>query len=140
MSSTLAPLSLSPDVVRLPFSPSCIKKVKNLVSKENTRATLVSVGTDEVTSCVDATVTQAFDVKTQKDSSGEESDGGDTELDYDDDERASVLPDKEDEEAEYTAEGGMTSLATSDGDGTQPMQIPNPDEANDEETANTQEV
>ena len=41
MPSTSAPPSLSPDVQRLPFSLSCIKKVKNLVSKENTCAALV---------------------------------------------------------------------------------------------------
>ena len=67
--------------------------MKNLVSKENTRAPIVSIGTDEVTSHIDVAVTQAFEVKTQKDSSGEKSDSGDMELDYDDDERASVLPD-----------------------------------------------
>ena len=99
---------------------------------------LVSIGADEVASHIDAIATQALDVETQKDSSGEESDGGDTELDYNDDERASIIPDEEDEEADHTAEGGMTSLATSDGDGTQAIQILNPDEAIDEETANTQ--
>ena len=36
--------------------------------------------------------TQAFEVKTQKESFGEESDGGEIELDNEDDERASVLP------------------------------------------------
>ena len=54
------------NVERLPFCPSCIKKVKNLVSKENTHAALVSIGTDEVTSHINVIATQAFEVKTQK--------------------------------------------------------------------------
>ena len=60
------------------------------------------------------------------------------ELDYEDDERASVLPDEGDE-ADCTAEGGMTSLVASNGDGTQAILVSNPDEANDKEPANTQE-
>ena len=55
-----------------------------------------------------------------------------------DDEQASILPDEEDEDAEQTAEGGMASLATSEGDGTQALQISNSDEVIDEGTANTQ--
>ena len=97
------------------------------------------IGTDEVSSGIDVTATQAFEVKTQKDSSGEESDGSEMELDYEDDKRASVLPDEEDEEADRTAEGGMTSFVASNGDGTQAILVSNPDEANDEEPANTQE-
>ena len=97
------------------------------------------IGTDEVTSCIDVTAAQAFEVETQKDSSGEESDGGDTELDYNDNERASVLPDEEDEEVDHTAEGDMTSLVVSNGDGTQVILVSSPDEANNEEPANTQE-
>ena len=91
MTSTSAQLSHPPEVDRLPFFCNCVKQVKKLVSKENTSTALVLIGADEVASHIDATVTQAFDVETQKDSSGEESDSGDTELDYDD-ERASVLP------------------------------------------------
>ena len=58
--------------------------MQNFVSKENTNITLASIGADEVASRIDATTTQAFDVKTKKDSSDEESDGGDTDLDYGD--------------------------------------------------------
>ena len=54
------------------------------------------IGADEVASHIDATTTQAFDVET-KDSSDKESDGGDTDLDYGDDERVSVLSGEEDE-------------------------------------------
>ena len=61
------------------------------MSKENTNITLALIGADEVASCVDATTTQAFDVKMRKDSSDEESDGGDTDLDYDDDESLSTF-------------------------------------------------
>ena len=75
----------------------------------------------DVTSCINVTATQAFEIKTQKDSSGEESDGSEMELDCEDDERASVLPDEEGDEADHTAEGGMTSLVASDGDGMQAM-------------------
>ena len=61
------------------------------------------------------------------------------ELDYEDNERASVLPDEEGDEVDCTAEGGMTSLVASNCDGTQAILVLNPDEANDEEPANTQE-
>ena len=49
------------------------------------------IGADEVASHVNATTTQAFNVKMKKDSSDRESDGGDTDLDYGDDERVTVL-------------------------------------------------
>ena len=79
------------------------------MSKEKTHSTLVLISKDEAASHIKVTATQAFEVKTQEDSSGEESDGSDTQLDYED-----VLPDEGDEEADHTADGGMT-----DGDGTQ---------------------
>ena len=65
--STSAQLPLPPEVERMLFSPSCIWQVKNLVSNENTGIVLASIGADKVASCVNATTTQAFDVKTKKD-------------------------------------------------------------------------
>ena len=95
--------------------------------------TLVLISKDEAASCIKVTAAQAFE--TQKDSSGEESDSGDTMLDYKDKERASVLPNEEDEEADHTADGGIMV-----GDDTQTTQTLNPGEVDDEELANTQET
>ena len=86
------------------------------MSKENTNITLASIGADNVASHVDATTTQAFDVKMKKDSSNEESDGGDTDLDYGDDERVSVLSN---EEGEQTAKGDVVTPITTEGDDAQ---------------------
>ena len=58
---------------------------------------------------------QAFNGKTKKDSS----DGDDTGLDYGDEERASVLPNEEDEEDEETAEGDVVTPVITEGDGVQ---------------------
>ena len=55
----------------------------NLVLKENTGFALALIGADEVASCVDVTATQGFDVETRRDSCIKESDGGDSDLDYD---------------------------------------------------------
>ena len=95
---------------------------------------MVLIGKDEAVSHIKVDATQAFEVKTQKDSSGEESDGGNTELDEDDD-RASVLPDEEDEEADQTVDGSVRV-----GDDAQATQTSNPSEVDDEEQANTQET
>ena len=76
------------------LSPSCIRQVNNLVLKENTGIALALIGADEVASHINATATQVFDVETRGDSSVEESDGSDSDLDYGDDERTSVLPEK----------------------------------------------
>ena len=113
-----------------------MKRVKNLVLKENTNTTLALIGADEVASCIDATTTQAFDVKTKKDSSDEEYDSGETDLDYGDDERVSVLSDEEDEQ---TAKGDVVTLVTTEGDDAQATQTLNPDEAIGDDTAETQE-
>ena len=59
--------------------------------KENTNITLASIGADEVASHVDTMTTQAFDVEMKKDSSDNESDGGDTDQDYGDDESLSTF-------------------------------------------------
>ena len=79
--------------------------MKNLVSNENANITLTLIGADEVAPCIDAMTTQAFNVEMKKDSSDEESDGDDTDPDYGDDKRVSVLSDEEDEEGEQTAKG-----------------------------------
>ena len=65
--------------------------MKNLVLKENTNITLACIGAEEVASHVDAMTTQAFDVEMKKDSSDEESDGGDTDQDYGDDKSLSTF-------------------------------------------------
>ena len=57
-------------------------------------------------------------LKWKKDSSNEESDGDDTDLDYGGDERVSVLSDKEDEEGEQTAKGTIVTPITTEGDDT----------------------
>ena len=72
VTSSSAQLPPPLEAEKVPFSPSSIKQVKNLVSKENTNITLALIGADEVASHIDTT-TQAFDVKTKKDSSDEES-------------------------------------------------------------------
>ena len=77
VASTSAQLPPPLEVERIPFSPSCVRKVKILVLKENTGLTLASIGAEEVASHINATATQAFDVKMRRDSSIKESDGGD---------------------------------------------------------------
>ena len=109
------------------------------MSKENTNITLASIGADEVASHVNATTTQAFDTKMKKDSSNEESDGDDTDLDYGGDERVSVLSDKEDEEGEQTAKGAIVTPVTTEGDDAQATHTSNPGEAIGDDTAETQE-
>ena len=113
--------------------------MKNLVSKENTNITLASIGADEVAFHINATTTQAFNVEMKKDSSDEESDGGDTDLDYGDDERVSVLSNEEDEEDKQTAKGDVVTPVTTEGDDTQATQTLNPGKAISDDTAETQE-
>ena len=85
MTSTSAQLPPPLEVEKVLFSLSSVKQVKN------TNITLASIGADKVASHIDATTTQAFDVEMKKDSSNEESDGGDTDLDYGDDESLSTF-------------------------------------------------
>ena len=136
MTSTSAQLPPPPEAEKVPFSLSSIKPVKNLVSKENTNITLASIGADEVASHIDATTTQAFDVKMKKDSSDEESDGGDMDLDYSDNERVSVLSNEEDEQ---TAKDDVFTPVTTEGDDAQATQTLNPGKAISDDTAETQE-
>ena len=113
--------------------------MKNLVLKENTNITLALIGADKVASRIDALTMQAFDVKMKKDSSNKESDGDDTDPDYGNDERVSVLSDKEDEEGEQTAKGTVVTPVTTEGDDAQATQTLNPGEAISHDTAETQE-
>ena len=144
VTSTSAQLPPPLEAEKAPFSLSSIKQVKNLVSKENTNITLALIGADEVASCVDATTTQAFDVKMKKDSSNKEPDGGDTDLDYGDVERVSVLSDERvsvlsDEEDEQTAKSNIVTPVTTEGDDAQATQTSNPGKAIGDDTAETQE-
>ena len=97
------------------------------------------IGADEVASCINATTTQAFNVKMKKDSSDEESDGDDTDPDYGGNERVSVLSDEEDEEGEQTAKGNIATPVTTEGIDTQATQTLNPGKAIGDDTAETQE-
>ena len=124
---------------KAPFPLSSIKQVKNLVSKENTTITLALIGADEVASCINATTTQAFNAETKKDSSNEESDGDDPDLDYGGDMRVSVLSDEEDEEGEQAAKGTTVTPVTTEGDNARAAQTSNPGEAIGDDTAETQE-
>ena len=68
--------------------------MKNLVSKENTAATLTLIGVDEAASHINVTAAQGFDVEMEKDSSDEESDGVPSDQDLEDDEKVSLLSDR----------------------------------------------
>ena len=103
--------------------------------KENTHSTLLMIQKDEAASCIEEAATQAFKVETEKESSGEESDGGGMELDYEDDKKAVVLPD-EDEEANQTADDDIVKV----GEHVQVAQAPVSGDINDEEVTNTQET
>ena len=83
---------------QMTFLSQSMRQLKNLVLKENTAAALASIGVDEAAFHIDVTVAQEFDVKMEKDSSDEESDGVPFDQDLQDDEYVSLLSDKEDEE------------------------------------------
>ena len=68
--------------------------MQNLISKQNTTATLVLIGIDEAISCIDAVTAQKLDAEMEEDSSDEESNDGPS-----DQELVSLLSDEEDEEA-----------------------------------------
>ena len=82
-----------------PFSPESIKQVQNLMSKENTAAALALIGIDEAISCMDAVAAQELDAEMEEDSPDEKSDDGPSDRDLEEDEKVSLLSDKEDEEA-----------------------------------------
>ena len=81
-----------------PFSLESIRWVKNLVLKENTATTLALIGVDEAASHIEATAAPEFDIKMEKDSSDEESDGVPSDQDLEDDQKVSLLSDEEDRE------------------------------------------
>ena len=67
--------STAPGVIASPSGqPHPSLKMGEKVLKENTAATLASIVVDEAASCINVTAAQEFDVETEKDSSGEESD------------------------------------------------------------------
>ena len=72
--------------------------MKNLVLKENTAAALASIGVDKAASHINVTAAQEFDIKMEKDSSDEESDGVPSDQDLKDDKKVSLLSDEEDGE------------------------------------------
>ena len=51
------------------FFPESIKQVQNLISKENTAATLALIGIDKATSHIDVVAAQELDAKMEEDSS-----------------------------------------------------------------------
>ena len=67
--------------------------MQNLISKENTAATLASIGIEE------AVGAQELDTETEEDSSDEESNDGPSDWKLEEDEKVSLLSDEEDEEA-----------------------------------------
>ena len=81
------------------FSPESIKWVQNLISKENTAATLALIGIEKAISCIDAVAAQELGTKTEEDSSDEKSNDGPSDWELEENEKVSLLSDKEDEEA-----------------------------------------
>ena len=73
--------------------------MQNFISKENTAATLASIGIEEAISCIDAVTAQDLDVETEEDSSDEESNDSPSDQDLEEDEKVSLFSDEEDEEA-----------------------------------------
>ena len=100
--------------------------MKNLVSKKNTAAAFTSIGVDKAASRIDVTAAQEFDIKMEKDSSDEESDGVPSDQDLEDDEKVSLLSDKEDGEI---ASAEATISKTVKDDATQALE---PDESTED--------
>ena len=85
------------------------------MSKENTAAALASIDIDEAISHINAVAAQELDAKMEKHSPDEESDDGQSDWDLEEDEKVSLLSDKEDEEAtggEVAADQTMDDKAT----------------------------
>ena len=66
--------------------------------KENTAAAFTLTGVDETAFHIDVTAAQEFDIKMEKDSSDEESDGVPSNQDLEEDEKVSLFSDEEDGE------------------------------------------
>ena len=60
--------------------------MQNLISKENTAATLASIGIDEATSCIDVVTAQELDTEMEEDSSDGESNDGPSDWELEEDE------------------------------------------------------
>ena len=73
--------------------------MQNLISKENTAATLASIGIDEAVSHIDVVAAQELDAEMEEDSSDGESNDGPSDWELEEDEKVSLLSDEEDEEA-----------------------------------------
>ena len=73
--------------------------MQNLVSKENTAATLASIGIEEAISHINDVAAQELDTEMEEDSSDEESNDGPSDQELEEDEKVFLLSDEEDEEA-----------------------------------------
>ena len=100
--------------------------MQNLISKENTAATLASIGVEEAISHNDAVTVQELDAN----SSDGESNDGPSDWELEEDEKVSLLSDEEDEEAtggEVAADQTMDEKVT---------QAPKPDKSTEETLMN----
>ena len=95
------------------------------MSKENTAAALALIGIEEAISCINAVTAQELDTETE-DSPDEESDDGPSDWDLEEDEKVSLLSDKEDEEA---TGGEVAADQTMDDE---VMQVPKPDKSTED--------
>ena len=89
--------------------------MQNLISKENTAATLALIGIDDAAFCIDVVTAQELDAETEEDSSDGESNDGPSDWELEEDEKVSLLSDEEDEEAtggEFAADQTMDDEAT----------------------------
>ena len=109
--------------------PSCHDRVKELTFQKDTCSTLLSIQKEEATSHAGDTTAQAFNAETDKESSEEGSDSGDTELDYED---LGVLPDAE----EATADDDVVVLDAH----SSAIQTSSPAGIDDDEITNTQKT
>ena len=94
--------------------------------KENTASALALIGVEEAVSCIDAVAGQELVAEMEEDSPDEESDDGPSDRDLEEDEKVSLLSDKEDEEA---TGGEVAAYQTVDDE---MMQTPNPDKSTED--------
>ena len=90
--------------------------MQNLISNENTAATLASIGIDEAASCIDVVTAQESDAEMEEDSSDGESNDGPSDQKLEEDEKVSLLSGKEDEVA---TDGKIAADQTMDDEVTQ---------------------
>ena len=96
------------------------------MSKENTAATLASIGIEEAVSHIDAVTAEELDAEMEEDIPDEESDDGPSDWDLEEDEKVSLLSDEEDEEAT----GGEVAADQTMGD--EAMQAPKSDKSTED--------